>query len=121
MRTRTDRQECHTAEHRWKKGKLQVSHQILKDCWGWYQSMVKEARREHLSNIIESNCHNPHVLFETIEYLLDPPQSVCTEESPEMSNSFLHFFIIKVAAARANLSPNCLLFQKSLKKLSMLS
>lgn len=46
----------------WKKDMLQVSHQILKDCWRYYQSTVKEARREYLSNLIESNCHNPCVI-----------------------------------------------------------
>lgn len=77
------------------------SHQILKDCWRCYQSTVKEARREHLSNIIESNSHNPRVLFKTIESVLGSPQPACTEESPEMCNSFLQFFIDKVATARA--------------------
>ena len=92
-RTRAARQECRKAECRWKKDKLQVSRQILKDCWCLYQSTVKEARRKHLSEITESNSHNPRVLFKTIESVLDSPQPVCTEESPEMCNSFLHFFI----------------------------
>ena len=61
--TRAARQECHKAECRWKKDKLQVSRKILKDCWRCYQSTVKEARIEHLSNIIESNSHNPRVLL----------------------------------------------------------
>ena len=100
-RTRAARQECRKAERRWKKDKLLVSRQILKDCWRCYQSTVKEARREHLSIIIESNSHNPRVLFKTIESVIGSPQPACTEESPEMCNNFLHFFIDKVATARA--------------------
>lgn len=103
-RTRTARRECRKAERRWKKDKLRVSYQILKDCWRCYQSNVEEARREHLSNLIESNCHNPRVLFKTIESVLNPPQQVCTEASPETCNSLLHFFYDKVATARALIS-----------------
>ena len=63
-----------------------------------YQNTVIEARREHLSNLIESNCQC--VLFKTIESVPDPPQTTCTEESPEMYNIFLHFVIDKVATAK---------------------
>ena len=104
VRTRAARQECRKAERRWKKDKLQVSYQILKDCWRCYQSTVKEARREYLSNIIESNCHNPRVLFKTIETVFNSPKPMCTEASPEMCNSFLDFFTDKVATARALIS-----------------
>lgn len=104
VRTRTARQECHKAERRWKKDKLQVSYQILKNCWRCYQSTVKEAKREYLSNLIDSNHHNPHVLFKTIETVLKPPQPRCMEASPEKCNSFLHYFMVKVTAARALIS-----------------
>ena len=101
VKTRTARQDCRKAERRWKKDKLQVSREILKDCWRCYQSTVKEARREHLSNIIDLNAHNPRVLFKTIESALGSPQPAYTEDSPEMCNVFLQFFIDKVASARA--------------------
>ena len=98
------RQECRKAERRWKKDKLQVFYQILMDCWRCYQSTVKEARRQYLSNLIDSNRHNPRVLFKTIVTVLNPPQPGCTEASPEMCNSFLHFFIDKVTTVRALIS-----------------
>ena len=41
--TCTARQDCQRAEQKWKKDKLQVSFQILRDCWRHYQSTVKEA------------------------------------------------------------------------------
>lgn len=103
-RTRAVKQECRRAERRWKKDKLQVSFQILKDCWRRYQDTVTKAKREHLANLIESNRHNPRVLFTTIDTVLNAPQPVCTETSPDMCNRFLNFFIDKVATARALIS-----------------
>ncbi|KAK0146741.1 hypothetical protein N1851_013948 [Merluccius polli] len=44
--TRTARQECRRAERKWKKDKLEVSFQVLRDCWHCYQSSVKEAKRK---------------------------------------------------------------------------
>ncbi len=103
-RTRAARREFRKPERRWKKDKLQVSSLILKDCWSYYQNTVKEAKREHLSNIIVSNRHNPRVLFKTIDSVLNAPQSVCLEASSEMCNNFLHFFIDKVVTTRTLIS-----------------
>lgn len=44
------------------------------------------------------------MLFKTIDTVLNAPQPVSVEASPEMCNSFLHFFIEKVATARALIS-----------------
>ncbi len=99
-RTCAARRECRKAERRWKKDMLQVSFKILKDCWSYYQNTVKEAKREHLSNIIVSNHHNPRVLFKTTDSVVNAPQSVCLEASSEMCNNFLHFFIDKVVTTR---------------------
>lgn len=75
--THTVRRECCRAEHKWKKDKLQVSFQMLRDCWSHYQRTVKDAKRKYFSDIILSNCHKPRVLFKTI--------------------NFMHFFIDKVS------------------------
>ncbi|XP_059184972.1 glycine receptor subunit alpha-3-like [Centropristis striata] len=64
-RTREARRECRRAERKWKKDKLQVSFQILKDCWRRYQSTVKETKRQYLANI-ETNHHNPP--FDTVDH-----------------------------------------------------
>ena len=103
-RTRAVRRECRKAERRWKKDKLHVSFQILKDCWHRYQNTIKEVKREYLSNLIVSNSHNPRVLFKTIDSVLNAPQSVCLEASPELCNNFLHFFLDKVINTRATIS-----------------
>ena len=44
------------------------------------------------------------MLFKTIDTVLNAPQPVSLEASPEMCNSFLHFFIDKVATAMALIS-----------------
>ena len=102
--TRAARRECRKAERRWKKDKLQVSFQILKDCWRCYQDTVKETKQKYLANLIELNRHNPRVLFKTIDTILNAPQPVSLEASPETCNSFLDFFIDKVATVRALIS-----------------
>ena len=57
--THAVRREYHRAERKWKKDKLQVSFQMLRDCWRHYQKTVKEAKRKGLSDIILANCHKP--------------------------------------------------------------
>lgn len=95
-RTRAARREYRKAEHRWKKDKLQVSFQILKDCLQHYQNVVKEAKREYLWDIIVSNCHNSQVLFRTFDSVLNSPQSTSLEASPELCDNILQFFLYKV-------------------------
>ncbi len=102
--TRAARRECRKAERKWKKDELHVSFLFLKDCWQGYQNTVKESKRKYLSNLIDSNRFNPRVLFKTIDNVLNAPQPVSLEASPEMCNSFLHFFINKVATVRTLIS-----------------
>lgn len=64
-RTHAARRKCHIAERRWKKDKLQVLSQILKDCSQCYRNTVKDPKREYLSFIIVSNHWNLHMLFKT--------------------------------------------------------
>lgn len=49
--TREVRRDCRRAERKWKKDNLQVSFQILKDCWELYQSTLKEAKWKY--NILQ--------------------------------------------------------------------
>ena len=78
------RRECGRAERSWKKDKLQVSFLILKDRWRDYQTVVKEAKRAHLAGVIESNRHNPRVLFNTTDSVSNAPKPVCQETSIEL-------------------------------------
>uniref|UniRef100_A0A8C6M722 Reverse transcriptase domain-containing protein n=1 Tax=Nothobranchius furzeri TaxID=105023 RepID=A0A8C6M722_NOTFU len=103
--TRAVRRDCRRAERKWKKDKLQVSFQMLKDCWRQYQRTVKEAKRKHFSDIILSNCHNPRVLFKTINSVLSAPYADSIEPSLEACENLLLFFIEKVSSTRAQICP----------------
>ena len=103
--THAVRRECRRAERKWKKDKLQVSLQMLRDCWRHYQKTVQDAKRKHFSDIILSNHHKPCVLFDTIDFLLNTPQTACMEASPAVCENFLHFFIDKFASIWAQISP----------------
>ncbi|KAL6455414.1 hypothetical protein MHYP_G00361580 [Metynnis hypsauchen] len=102
--TRAARRECRRAERKWKRDKLQVSFQLLRDSWRFYQKTVKTAKTKHFSDIIESNCHNPRVLFKMVNSALNAPQSACLESSIELCETFKSFFIKKVAGIRALIS-----------------
>lgn len=83
-----------------------MSFQILKDRWCHYQKIVKETKRQYLSELILSNCNKPHVLFKTIDSVLNVPQIVCIDDSLAVCDHFLHFFIDKVTSTRALISPS---------------
>lgn len=102
--TRAARLECRRAERKWKKDKLQVSFQSLRDSWRSYQKTVKTAKTKHFSDIIDSNAHNPSVLFKMVNSALNAPQSACLESSIELCETFKSFFINKVADIRALIS-----------------
>ena len=59
-----------------------MSFQIL-NCWHRYQATVKDAKRKYLTNIILSKCNRPHIHFNTIDIVLNAPQTVSTEPSFE--------------------------------------
>lgn len=87
--TRTIRQRCRQAERRWKKDKLDVSLDIL-----------REAKSQYLSDIISSSSHCPRVLFNTINYFVNPPISALANVSTITCENFLHFFVDKVDSVR---------------------
>lgn len=82
------RAQCRRAERKWKKDRLHVSFQMLRDCWRHYQTNVKDLK------IILSNCNKPRVLFKTIDSVLNAPQTVCIDASPAVCENFLHFFLL---------------------------
>lgn len=98
--TRTLRQQCRQAERRWKKDKLHVSLQILRDSLAQYQRAVKEAKSRYLSDIISSNGHCPRVLFNTINSVICANTTSLVEASAPMCEKFLHYFVNKVVSVR---------------------
>ncbi len=102
--THAVRRECRKAERKWKKDKLQVSFEILEDSWCNYQKTVKEEKAKYFSNIISNSCHNTHVLFNTINTVLNTSPSACPDLSLENCEKFLHFFK-DITIIRAHISP----------------
>ncbi len=51
--TRVIRREWRRAERQWKKDKLQVSYEIVKDCMIIYQREVKVAKAHCFSDLID--------------------------------------------------------------------
>ena len=84
-----------------------MSFQILKDCWCRYQVTVKDAKRQHLSNIILFDCDKPLVLFNFVDIVLNAPQTACIDPFPEVCERFLKtFFVDKVTNTRVHISPS---------------
>ncbi len=90
--THAVRTECRRAECRWKKDRLQISLNILKDSLHKYQKTVRSEKSKHLSNMIYSKSHKPRVLFSTINAVLNTPQSTCLQSSASTCENFLIFF-----------------------------
>ncbi len=99
------RRECRRAELQWKKDKLQISYGILNERWKQYQKIVKVEKSKYLSAVIANNCHNPCVLFKTVDSILNSPLSTYHEASTEVCEKFLQFFTSKITNITTNISP----------------
>ncbi len=78
---RSLRQECRRAERKWKKDKLPISYIMLRDALTTFQEAAKMARANYFSEIIVKYSHQPCVLFDIINFTLEPSVSVCLESS----------------------------------------
>ncbi len=67
---RSLRQSCRKAERKWKKDKLQISFDILKNCLSLYQRAVKKAKNSYFSNLIEKHHCTLKILFSVINSAL---------------------------------------------------
>ncbi len=65
---RSLRRCCRRAERKWKKDRLHVSFEILKDTLFKYQKAVKKAKCRHLSDIINKNCSSTCSCGSVIEH-----------------------------------------------------
>lgn len=91
--TRAARRECRRAERRWKKDKLHVSFEILKESWKKYQRTVKAEKTVYFSDIISQNLNKPRALFKTVDSILNAPQSTCLGASSQVCENFLLFYL----------------------------
>ncbi|XP_042071436.1 uncharacterized protein LOC121812696 [Haplochromis burtoni] len=98
--TRAARKECRRCERRWKKDRLCVSMEALKTSWKVYQRAVKAAKHSYFSQLIAASSHNPRVLYNTINSVLNPEGYILLHSSAVMCNKFLNYFVEKVASLR---------------------
>ena len=99
------KRSCRRAERAWRKTKLHVHSDILKEHLATYNGAVKEARTDHFSNLITTNSGNPKVLFSTIDTLLNPkPRIDDALFLPSRCLEFASFFRDKIADIRAGIS-----------------
>lgn len=92
--TRGLRQTWRKAERKWKKDRLQVSYDMLKERMIKYQQSGKIAKTSYFSDIIQMNSSKPQVLFSTINTLLNPVISTFPDISSEACECFSEFFLI---------------------------
>lgn len=103
------RQMWRKAERKWKKDKLQVSYNILKDAMIKYQKAVKAAKTKYFSDLIRKIPNNPKVLFKTIDSVLNPEIVTGLDISQSMCGKFLEFFINKFDIRASILPPDSIL------------
>lgn len=86
--TRQLRQLCRRAECRWKKDRLQVSYEILRDSLKAYQRAVKTAKSQYFSNILTKNSNNPKILFKVLNSVFNPVSNNHLTESASTCENF---------------------------------
>ena len=100
------RRKCRKIERKWKSSQLEVHRLHLKDLRAEYNVSVGHARAAYFSNIISSSGHNPRILFQTINTLVSPPPPATPVMSNDDCNSFLRFFVSRVANILLNIAPS---------------
>ena len=94
------RRSCRRAERKWKKDKLHVSKEALREILSVYQSAVKAAKMYYFSSLISCNRHKPQVLFNIFNSLVNPCDNSPVVTSLSLCENFLTFFIEKISALR---------------------
>ncbi|KAJ8393024.1 hypothetical protein AAFF_G00069280 [Aldrovandia affinis] len=103
--TRAQRRVWRQAERRWKKDRLQILLEMLRDSQQTYQRVVKSERAKYFASVIANNSHNPRVLFQTINSVAYPSPTAIQDPSPTKCEEFLSFFCEKVINIRRNIPP----------------
>lgn len=89
------RRTCRRAERKWKKYKLQVSYEPLRDALSKFQWAMRSAKSKYFADLIERNCNDPRTLFKTIYAVVNPAISM-PHQSITMCENFLQFFVNKI-------------------------
>ena len=106
------KRSCRRSERTWRKTKLQVHLDIFKDKLSVFNKAIRNARKDHFSNLISTNSNNSRVLFSTIDSLINPAPKVDDSLfSTSKCEEFAAFFRDKITNIRKNIAqeiPNVL-------------
>ena len=93
-------------ERRWHKWRLVIDTELYKEQCKVITSLIKKAKENHYSNIIQENKGNQKILFNTISRLLHRKTEKCYPTAPSsevLANRFADFFCQKIEAIRNDL------------------
>lgn len=66
------KRECSRVMRGWRKTRLQVHYQQMKDLMASHSDQVKNAKKMYFSVLIQSNKHSPRVLFNINGHFINP-------------------------------------------------
>ena len=99
---------CRKAERTWRKTKLQVHQDILKEKIANYNRAVRRERKIHFSKVITENSGNSRMLFSTIDRLLHQTHfDTLSQASSKRCEEFADFFKNKVTSIREAIGNIC--------------
>ena len=97
-------------ERRWCKSRLTINRELYQEQCKLVSSMIKDAKTNYYSNIINENKGNQKVLFNTIDKLLHrnvEKRYPTASSANELANTFADFFHKKIELIRNDLSADC--------------
>ena len=97
-------------ERRWRKSRLTIDRELYQEQCKLVSSMIKDAKTNYYSNIINENKGNQKVLFNTIDKLLHrnvEKRYPTASSANELANTFADFFHKKIELIRNDLSADC--------------
>ncbi len=95
--THTLRQTSRQAERKWKKGRLQVSYDILINSYNMFQKAAKASKCKYFSELNTNNCHKPQVLISTFNSVLNISVHSILEPSTSLCNHFGSFLLLRIS------------------------
>ena len=95
-------------ERRWRKSRLVINRESYKEQCKVVSSLIKKAKENYYSNIIQENKGNQKVLFNTVTRLLHRNAEKCyptTPSSEVLANRFADLFCQKIEVIRYRYTP----------------
>ena len=100
------KRQCRSAERRWRKSKLTIHYEILRQQLKTYNNTVKKARISHFSQLITINKNNPRFLFSTFNILTGAilnSNNVFMTPTNDLCENFADHFRTKIKDIRSSL------------------